>query len=259
MNMTAANETAIKAAEEADVTEAIETAEPNEAVETNEAADVNAVPSPRSGFRFSREITVLSDPAGPEAESIGSLRTHLLAQHIRDGRRSLAICAPSAGIGSSYVAVNLAVAFSLAGIKTLLIDANMREPNMQNFVEPSDQPIGLQQCLNDSTMLLGEAIQDDVLPNLSLIYAGGTADNPQELLANNSFKSIIEDCLRDFEVTIVDTPPSNESADARRIAAITRYAMLVVRRNDSFVADLRALSEELQADRVKVIGTFLND
>jgi len=260
MDITVANETATETVEEVDVAEATETSEAakSEGSESGQETGNEPVPEPRSGFRFSRDITVLSDPAGPEAESIGALRTHLLAQHIRDGRRSLAICAPSSGIGSSYVAVNLATAFALAGIKTLLIDANMREPSMQNYIEPADEPIGLQQCLNDSSLLLGDAIQDDVLPHLSLIYAGGVAENPQELLANNSFKSIIEDCLRDFEVTIVDTPPSNESADARRIAAIMRYAMLIVRRNDSFVSDLKILSEELQSDRVKVIGTFLN-
>lgn len=224
------------------------------------SAETEALPKPRAGFQFSRSIAVLSDPGGPQAESIGAMRTHLLAQHIRDGRRSLAVCAPSAGVGCTYLTVNLATAFALAGLKTLLIDANMRDPSVQDYIAPSNPDlIGLRQCLSGSTLMLSEAINEEVLPNLAVMYAGGVAENPQELLASSTFKSIAEDCMRDFEVTIIDTPPSNGSADARRVAMVLRYALLVVKRNESFVADLRTLADELQSDRAKIVGTFLND
>ena len=182
-----------------------------------------------------------------------------MAQHLRGGRRSLAICAPSAGVGCSYLASSLAVAMSQAGIKTLLIDGNLREPGVGDYIYSTSQAPGLLQCLGDENVAFGEAIRTDVLPGLSLMYAGGTTNQPQELLASPEFKALIDVCLRDFDLTIVDTPPSNVCADGRSIAAVLRYAMVVARRDSSFVSDVRQVVEELKGDKVNVIGTFLND
>ena len=83
--------------------------------------------------------------------------------------------------------------------------------------------------------------------------------NPQELLASKAMNELLDTCLRDYDVTIVDTPPGNSSADARRIAMAVRYAMLVAKKDDSFVGDVKKLADELTSDRATVIGTFLND
>lgn len=213
----------------------------------------------RNGFRFSRKIVALSAPNSIQAESFGSLQTHLKAKHIGDGRRSLAICAATPGVGTSYVAVNLAMSFAMAGLNTMLIDANMRAPSLEEYIAPDKAPLGLRQCLGDTEVEFADVILDDVFPNLSLIYSGGVAPNPQELLASKAMNELLDTCLRDYDVTIVDTPPGNSSADARRIAMAVRYAMLVAKKNDSFVGDVKKLADELTSDRATVIGTFLND
>lgn len=222
-------------------------------------AEADQIPGQRADYRFSRKIVVLSDPSGIQAESIGALRAHMLAQHLRDGRRSLAICGASANIGVSFVAVNLAVSLAVAGIKTLLIDANMRGSGIEDYIQPAEPKEGLVQYLADPSPLLGDYVQDEVISNLALIYSGGVIENPQERLARGEFKTLVDACMRDFDVTIIDCPPANESADARRIATVARYAMVVSRRHESFVADVRTLVEELHGDRAKVVGTFLND
>ncbi len=218
-----------------------------------------SVMHPRSGFRFSRKLFLLSNPSSAQSESISGMRAHLLAQHVRNGRRSLALCAPETGVGSTYLAVNLAVAFAQAGINTLLIDANMRDPGVQSYIKPEIDPLGLRHCLVDPDMSHSGAVCDDVLQNLSILYSGGVADNSQELLASRQFKSLIDNCMRDYEMTIVDTPPGISAADGLRIAMVVGYALVVAKRDETLVSDVRMLMDELLADRVKVVGTFLND
>jgi len=213
----------------------------------------------RSGFHLSSDIIVMTDPGSVQAESISGLRTHLLAQHIRDGRRSLAVCAPSENSGASYISANLAVALAMAGVDTLLIDADMRSPSIGSFIVPDAPCEGLQQCLNDSDLPVDDVIQTDIIPHLSVLYSGGTTPNAQELLASRAFPTLIDHCLRKYEVTIVDTPPSNLSADSRRIATAVRYAMVVARRNRTFTSDVKTLIDDLTGDRAKVIGSFLNE
>lgn len=208
---------------------------------------------------LSSDLHILSDATGIRAESIRVLRTHLAAQHLRDGRRSLAICAPAANVGCSYVAANLAVALAQTGVKTLLIDANLRQPGLQHFFMPRRETPGLLQCLSDENIGLRDAILEDVQPDLSLLFAGGETPNAQELLAGAGFKALIDACVRDYDITIVDAPAANTSADARRIAAVLRYALVVAYRNHSYVKDVRTLVGELTNDRVRVVGTYLND
>jgi len=75
-----------------------------------------------------RALVTLSGQVSETAEAIRGLRTHIMARHVREGHRALAICAASEGVGCSFVAANLAVSLSQIGVNTILIDANMRAP-----------------------------------------------------------------------------------------------------------------------------------
>jgi Mrp family chromosome partitioning ATPase len=210
-------------------------------------------------YRVSRRIVCVSDPNGAAAETIRNLRAHLLATHIRQGRRSLAICGPAPGVGCSYVAVNLAVALAQTGLNTLLIDANLNNPGVDAYIKPEESAEGLRQMLTGDTVDRPVPIRRDVLPNLSVLYAGGAALNAAELIAKREFKTVLDECLRNFEITIVDTTISGGSADLRRIAMNTRYSLIVARRNVSMISQVRSLAHELASDNVSVIGTFLTD
>ncbi|MFM9828589.1 MAG: CpsD/CapB family tyrosine-protein kinase [Sphingomonas sp.] len=208
---------------------------------------------------MSSALHMLSDPTGAQAESIRVLRTYLVAQHLSDGRRSLAVCGTAPGDGSSYIASNLAVAIAQTGIRTLLIDGNMRDPGIDRVCIPSRPLEGLAQCLANSERLAQELIVESGVPNLSVLYAGGQTPEAQELLGGPAFKAFMSSCIRDYELTIIDTPAANLCADSRRIASVIRYALVVSRRNHSYVKDVRTLIAELQGDRVSVIGSYLND
>lgn len=226
-------------------------------LDRNQGASAEAAPPVT--IDFSPDIHILSEPSSVRAESIRVLRTHLIAQHLRDGRRSLAICAPAIGTGASYLSANLAVALAQTGVKTLLIDADMRRSGLKHFFTPSRPVPGLLDCLSNPEVSLRDTVLEDVQPSLSLLPAGSESASAQELLAGSAFKSLIDSCVRDYDLTIVDTPAANSYADARRIAAVLRYALVVACRNRSFVKDVRTLIGELTSDRVRVVGTYLND
>jgi protein-tyrosine kinase len=228
-------------------------------VEGEDIAGVIEAPARDIQFHVAESVTVLSDRVSARAESVGALRTHILSQHIQQGRRSLALCSTQAGVGCTTLAVNLAVALSQVEVKTLLIDGDLRNPSVHRHVAPSREVVGLLQYLEHDKMALGDAIQFDVLPNLSVLYAGGAAEKPQELLARARFSELFDSCMRDFDITIIDSPPSNSSADSRRISSVAGYAMIVVANNRTYVHDVEVLTEELRSDGTTIIGTVLID
>jgi len=221
-------------------------------------AMTSANPLEPESFALSQSLIMQSAPEGGAAEAIRALRTHLMAQHVHEGRRALAMCATSAGSGCTFIAANLALALAQIGVKTLLIDADLRNPGIDALFRFPRPLAGLAQCLAEDESF-SEYIQTDVLPGLAVMFSGGRAGNPQELLANDRFRSLMEFCLREFEVTIVDTPPANICSDARRVSTVTGYGLIVTKRNFTYVDDVKTLLAQLEADHSRVVGTVLNE
>jgi protein-tyrosine kinase len=156
------------------------------------------------------------------------------------------------------MAGNLAVALSQIGVKTLLIDADLHHPSVDSLITPSVAGDGLAHCLASPTVNFYQVIHSDVLPNLSVLFAGGAATDAQELLGGERFQALMAMCLRDFDATIIDTPPANLCSDARRVSTVVGYSLIVAARDKSFVEDVKTLAGQLQADHARVIGTVLN-
>ena len=216
------------------------------------------LPGQPEAFAFSDKILLVSQPGSVAAELLRALRGVLLAQHVQAGRRSLAICGASAGVGCSFMAANLAVGMSQVGVNTLLIDANLRDPAIDKYISGGDREGALVDLLRDDALSYGHAIRP-VQTNLSVLFAGEADSADVEQLGGTAFQRLIKGCIREYDLTIVDTPPANRYADCRRIASVVRYALAVTCRRQSYVSDLHELVAQLQLERTKVIGSYMND
>ena len=206
---------------------------------------------------FSPLLFTLSQPNGDKAEAIRAIRTHVMAQHVDRGRRALAVCGVSRGVGCTFIATNLAVALSQIGVKTILIEGDLHNPSISDFIRPSASRSGLASCL-ESQGGFSDCIDYEVAPNLSLMLAGHPVENARELLAGDRFQMLMDFCLRDFDMTIVDTPPANSSSEVRRISTVLGYSLLVAGSHRTYINDVRTLAAQLRSDHAKVLGTVLN-
>lgn len=206
----------------------------------------------------SSDLATLNAPGSVTAESIVGIRSNILIQHVGDRQLVLAVVAPQDTAGTSFIAANLAVASAQVGIDTVLIDANLRQPQIEAHLTPSEPQPGLLQLLSGEVESLDDVLVRDAIPQLSILYSGGTALNAHELLGANELKAVMDKASRDFQLTIIDTPPSAHYADARIVAAAAGSALIVARKDDTFVSDARTLIEGLRSDGVNVIGSVLN-
>ena len=223
------------------------------------ASDSPSIGGDANAYEILPSVVMLAQPNDPQAEAIRGLRAHLMVQHIEAGRRALVVCAPNADVGSTFVASNLAVALSQAGVRTLLVDADLRSAGVATLFRPQQAVRGLRWCLEHPEATYEECVDLEVLPNLSIMFAGEPGADGGELLAGSRFETVMDDCLRDFDCTIIDTPPANQSSEARRVASVGGYALIVARRHRTHVADVKTLIEQLESDHIKVVGTVLNE
>jgi chain length determinant protein tyrosine kinase EpsG len=207
---------------------------------------------------ISSELVVAYQPFHPCAEELRALRTQLSLRWSRAGlrQRALAIVSPGAGEGRSYVAANLAVAFSQLGERTLLIDADLRTPRQHRIFNVPDR-IGLAAVLS-SRADRGAVAPVPEFERLSLLPAGAPPPNPQELLSRPVLDVFLQEMWAEFDVILFDTPPAKLCADALNVAFRAGNAMLLTRRDHTRLADATSVMCELGEIGIRVVGSVFN-
>lgn len=201
------------------------------------------------------DLILASDPYCPQAEAIRDLRSQLMEQLGRSGH-PIAVVSPDAGDGRTFLAANLAVAFSQLGERTILIDANLRQPRLHTL-------FGLPEQEGLSAILAGRrAVQPRPVPgqpNLIVLQVGTPPPNPLELLQRPPLARVLAELSRGFDRVIVDTPAAGLCADARVIAATCGCAVLVGRKHHSSQADLKRMVAGLRRTKVEVAGVVIHN
>jgi len=207
----------------------------------------------------SRNVVSAFRPFGPFAEQMRSLRTRLGMQQAANPSlpRTVAILSAMPGEGRSFIAANLAVAFSQMGERTLLVDADLRRPS-QHLMFNLPSRLGL------SNMLLGRAGPECIAKvphffDLSVLTAGSTPPNPQELLTRSRFTTMLDEAAVAFDVVIVDSPAASLYADAQIIGSRSSASVLVTRARKTDANVLRRVHASLSECGAKIVGTVLND
>ncbi len=212
---------------------------------------------PSGQNRFSKKLTAAYQPFTAQVEALRALRSQLTTHWFAHGNKALAVVAANAREGCSDLAANLAVVFSQLGERTLLIDANLRQPSQQEIFD-----LGQSRGLSD--ILIGRAGMEtitkiDALAGLSVLGAGTVPPNPQELLSRKVFTEFVARVNDQFDVVIVDTPPASITSDAQTIAARCGGALLVSRLNETRMSDLVNVRDQLTMSDVQIVAAIVND
>lgn len=173
------------------------------------------------------------------------------------GGKGLAVVSIDSGDGASLFTANLAVVFAQLGQRTLLIDANMRKPRQHKI-------FGLVGKQGLSNILAGRAGLDAVstintFSDLAVLPAGTIPPNPQELLSRATFGELIENLAPRADIILYDVPAVSMAADVFSVAARTGGVLLVIRKNQTRLASMNTLNEQLARSGAEVVGSVLVD
>jgi len=191
-------------------------------------------------------------------EDLRTLRSRLAIGWLKGASRNiLAIASPERGDGRSWLAANLATAFAQAGVRTLLIDADMRYPRQHKL-------FNLNNATGLSALLTGRATRDiarRVHPQLRLFVAtaGTLPPNPQELLTRPVCDVVLDQFSEHFDLVVLDTPALTETADCELLAARAGAAVMVTHLNHTRHSRLTIAMESLTRSGVNVIGSVVNE
>ncbi|MDR3212764.1 MAG: chain length determinant protein tyrosine kinase EpsG [Azoarcus sp.] len=212
----------------------------------------------RGESRVSETVVAAYSPFSLQVEALRAVRSQLMRRWFSEDneRRALAVVSPDQGEGRSWLAANLAVVFSQLGARTLLIDADLRNPVQQSL-------FGIDNRNGLSSILGGRATSNvvfriPVLNDLSILPAGPVPPNPQELLSRSLLGRMLVQLANSFDVILIDTPPAGKFADGLGIAALAGGALVVSRQDKTRIRALHELYAGLRDAGVEITGGVLN-
>jgi succinoglycan biosynthesis transport protein ExoP len=207
--------------------------------------------------QFDNVYPLISGNAPPNfGEAFRDLRTNVLFSSADGGSRSIVVTSTGPGEGKSLVAANLAISLAQATQRVLLLDADLRKPQVHDIFQVSQQP-GL------SNLLVGDAkasesVRKTDTPGLWVLTSGRIPPNPAELLGSQRFKELLVSVKEHFDWVIVDSPPVMAVTDARLVAQQATGVLFVVGAEmTSWHAAKRAL-DHLEYVQARFVGAVLN-
>lgn len=193
------------------------------------------------------------------SELVRSLRanlSHVLEDWPGDETPAVTCASLTGSVGRRLVAANLAIAAAQAGLRTLLIDADMRAPALHQLFNVSDRT-GL------STFLAGRQSRPHIqriaaIPGLFFLPAGPSPPNPAELLAKlqGALPALRADTSA--QLVLINAPPLDAAEDLYVIAAAAPAVLMIVRRHFTQAKPLVASAARLKLVGATIVGSVLN-
>ena len=178
--------------------------------------------------RLNAGPVVLRRPASTEAESFRSLRTALSLLAPGQEQRSMLFASALPGEGKSYCSLNYAAALAQQGLRTLLIDGDLRRPRLCRSLAPeSGGQAGLSDCLRQPE-LFPAAARPTAVENLFLLGDLQGKPGSAELLARDGLAGLIRRGLEAFDRVVIDSAPLIPVSDTLQIAKHVETICLVV-------------------------------
>ncbi len=216
--------------------------------------------SPQKGNEsLSDELVTLKQPFSRQSEAFRATRSQIMMRLFSksDANRVLAIISPNVGDGKTYFSANLAVTLAQLGGRTLLVDADMREPRQHELfrIRHGSGLSGILSGRNESQVIQ----QVTEVPSLFVLPVGVVPPNPSELVERPAFGLLMRELSSKFDHVVVDTPAAAHGADCSVIAARCGAALVLARKNASQVTQLQALVNGLADTPAKLAGVVLNE
>jgi succinoglycan biosynthesis transport protein ExoP len=160
------------------------------------------------------------------------------------------------GEGKSFTTTNLALTFAAHGEKVLVIDCDLRKPNIHKLFRVENLKGVIDVCLGKSD--IDGVVVKNLHPNLDIIPAGGRAKNPTQILSSKAFEVMLSDLRKRYDRIFIDTPPLAAVSDALIILPLVDGSIFTIYFNKVRRKAAQFAAKRLLESNVPNFGAMLN-
>jgi len=213
-------------------------------------------------------------PKSTLAESYRALRTNIHYLFKKNEMHTLLVTSATVGEGKTTTCANLAITMSQIGLKTLLVDCDLRRPFIHKMFGIEREPglsnilintAGWEDCIQTITdIMMGELNLDEVLltpglENLNILTAGTAPSTPSELINSSRMPELLKILGSHYDVVIIDSSPVLPAADATILASRVDGVLLVYQVGRTARGALRRTKIQLENVNANMLGIVINN
>lgn len=185
-------------------------------------------------------------------EAYKSARTNIMFSLSATENKAFAVTSYAKGDGKSTVAANLAISFSKMGKKVILIDCDLRRPNLHNILKLENKA-GFSDMVG-RMVVFDDVVHRDVLPCLDVLTSGTIPPNPSELICSPEVTRFVERLNREYDYIIFDSPPIGVVADALLLKEHIAGYLLITRERKTTHGDIERMLQNIKLTDSKPLG-----
>lgn len=203
------------------------------------------------------KLIVHKDPKSPVSEAYRILRTNIQFLGVDNLIKTIIVTSTGPGEGKTTSIINLGIAMAQSGLKVLLIDGDLRKPQIHKTFGIPDG-LGLTNVLVRG-LDYREGVSSIYIDGLEILPAGTIPPNPSELLASNRMKQFLSEISEDYDFVLIDTSPAAVVTDAAVLSAMVDGTILVCASGRVSVDGAKRAKELLGNVNANIIGVILNE
>jgi non-specific protein-tyrosine kinase len=162
--------------------------------------------SEMKGRGYQNKLTTIHDTFSPVSEAYRKIRSNIQFMSIDQPVKSILVTSSNPGEGKSIMAANLAVVMAQAGLKTIIVDADLRRPVLHEIFQIPNRG-GVTELLYSPKFEIRSQLRKTSIENLLVLTCGAPPPNPSELLGSQRMGALIANLNEMADVVIYDSPP----------------------------------------------------
>ena len=216
------------------------------------------VPNIKTNSVVERDLQAHLHPQSNAAEGFRTLRASISLMPKSDRFQVLSVTSTIPSEGKSLVASNLAIVMAQTGLRTLLVDADLRRPSVHKAYQ-LHSPTGLSSYLTRDLETIDPIVHKTEVPNLDVICCGAVPATPSELIGSKRMMEFLEATRGRYDRIVLDSPPISAVSDPLIIAAMSDGVVYVTKFNKIRREHARKSIQRLQDAGIHIVGIVLND
>ncbi len=197
-------------------------------------------------------------PQSNSAESFRTVRAAITLGSRGDKFRIMTVTSSVPAEGKSTVASNMAIVVAQTGLRTLLVDADLRRPSVHQGFQIRGAT-GLAAYLAGKALTMEELVQTTDVPNLEVVCCGSTPSQPSELLSSRRMAEFVQEAARRYDRVIIDCPPVSAVSDPLIVSSLADGIVLVTKFNKVRRDMARKSIQRMLDAGLQICGVVIND
>jgi succinoglycan biosynthesis transport protein ExoP len=216
------------------------------------------VPNIKAANLHERDLQAHIHPRSSAAESFRTVRAAIALASRADKMRVFGVTSSIPSEGKSLCASNFAIVMAQAGLRTVLVDADLRRPSVHKAFQ-IHAPVGLSSYLEGTVDRLDDIVHKSEVPNLDVIACGPIPATPSELLETPRMEKLLAELRERYDRVVLDCPPVSAVSDPLVMGSKSDGIMYVMKFKKIRREHARRSVQRIQDAGIQIVGVVLND